>query len=480
MSLNKSIVTGFFWSSGGQILIVLINLITNIVLAKYLKPAEFGQVAIVMFFVSLADVFAKGGLAGGLIRLKEIRAIDYSTVFMFNLIVSISCYILLICTSGLIANFYNDSLLSELLVVAGAVLIINALQLVTIAKLLRDLRVKTRLIYQLIATVCGSLVGIILGFLGFGVWSLISLPIAASVVLTSLLWFYEGIELQLKFSKSSFKKIYPFGVNTTIATLINTAFDNVYNLILGKYFSFSQVGYFYQAKKLQDVPNKVLNSFAQSVMFPALSRLQDNLDTYNRVYKRIITAFTAIIGISTIFVYLYSEIIIKLLFGREWMGSIFYLQLLIIGSFFYMQEQFNRVIFKVFDKTQTILYLEILKKIFQAFTIGVGIFYLDLEILLWGYVLTNILSSFVNYYFSRGMIESRSWAEITAIFKVVITSVVLVFLAKYFNNLLKLDGLRVLISFPIILFLYFIILKFIKVFDLVNDIKDLAEILKKK
>lgn len=480
MSLKKSIVSGFLWSSGGQIGILLISLITNIVLANYLSPAEFGQVAIVMFFITLADVFAKGGLAGGLIRLKEVETIDYSTVFLFNLFVSIACYLLLIFSSQAISEFYDSPQLKSLLIVAGMVLISNAFQLVNVAKLIRDLRVKARLMYQLVAVSLSSLLGIILGITGYGVWALVSIPLATTFIFTGLLWFFEGVELKIGFSKASFKKIYAFGVNTTFATLLNTAFDNVYNLILGKYFSLSQVGYFYQAKKLQDVPNKVLNSFAQGVMFPALAKLQHDLEAYNLIYKRIITVFTVLLGLSTLFVYLYSEIIIKLLFGQEWIGSVFYLQLLIIGSFFYMQEQFNRVIFKVFDQTKKILYLEILKKSFQALTIWIGVIYLDLELLLWGYIITNLLSSLLNYYVSRGMIKSRSWQEIIIIFKVVGVSLFLGLLTEYLRDIFDLDGLKILLTFPIICLIYFIFLKSLNVFDVLKDLQIIYKLFKNK
>src|SRR5690606_1039629 len=145
---------------------------------------------------------------------------------------------------------------------------------------------------------------------GLGVWSLVMIQLLTSVFNTILLWYYEGVFFSLKFTLGAFKKLYKFGVNTTFASLIDTAFDNIYQLITGRYFSISQVGYFYQAKKLQEVPVGVIKSTTLGVVFSALSRIQSDTVLFHKAYHKIILLFTIAIGLLSVLLFIYSESII--------------------------------------------------------------------------------------------------------------------------------------------------------------------------
>ncbi|MFD2516578.1 lipopolysaccharide biosynthesis protein [Salinimicrobium flavum] len=477
-ALKRDIVTGFFWSFIGQFGYMFVGLIANIILARLLSPYEFGQIGIIMFFIVIARVLTESGLSGALIRKKDATEIDFSTVFVFNLGVSLTLMFLLILFAGKIAAFYDDDELKNILIITSFVLLINALQITQNARLVKKLKFKKKASYEFIAILIASLIGIALAFKGAGVWAIVIMQISTAIILTLLLWVFEGPISNFYFSKSSFKGLYKFGVNTTLASLLNTAFDNIYQLILGKYFSISQTGFFYQGKRLQEVPVKIITSTTLGVVFSSLSNLQDDSKKFENYYQRIITLFTIAVGFICLVVYFYANNIILILYGEKWLGAVFYMQILIVASYFYMQEMFNRVIFKVFNKTEKILYLEIIKKSIQAISIFIGVVFKNIEILLYGFLLTSILSFFMNYNESRKVQNNFSWHEIILVIKVGMISIFTVLIGNFVNRIMDLGGYQSFFALPILLLSFLILIRIFKVSRLENDIGTLLKLIK--
>jgi teichuronic acid exporter len=449
-----NIITGAIWSVFGRLGTLIIVLLTNIWLARLLSPKEFGQVGVIMFFVLLANVLTESGLGSALIRKKEATSKDYSTVFITNLIFSIICFISIVFFAENIANYYGDPLLENLLICAALVLIINAFQIPQNAKLMSDMKFKEYSIYVFISVFVASIIGIYCAYRGFGVWALIVIQLLTASINTLLLWVFEGPFLRIHFSKSSFKELYAFGVNTTLASLLNKGFDNIYQLVLAKYFSIAQTGYYYQAKKLQDVPGGIITMISQGVVFSSLAKLQDDKKYFSYIYKKITLYFTVTLGFVSAHIYLYSESIILFLYSDKWIGAIFYLQLLTIASFFSLHENINKVIFKVFNQTRKILYLEFVKKIIQAFSIFIGIYYLDLYTLLIGFIITNIISYFVNYYYSSKIIGGIDFHELFTQLKVIMVVVLCVAITLLSFSGLGLLGIHKFVFLPFSISIY--------------------------
>jgi teichuronic acid exporter len=479
-SFKKNIINGTLWSVGGQLASLLILLITNIWLVRLLSPNEFGQAGIVMFFIILANVLTDGGFSGALIRKNNATQNDYSTIFVFNLTVSISCFLLLLLCSGWISDFYNDLELKPLLITSGLVLIINSFQITQNVRMINDMKFKQKSLYRLIAVSIASVIGIISAYQGAGVWSLVTIQLVTASITTLLLWKSEGFFLKLHFHKESFKELYRFGVYTTLASLLDTVFNNIYQLILGKYFSISQTGIFYQAKKLDEVPSSITNMITQSVIFSSLAKLQDDKVAFSNTYNKITLYFSVTLALFSCIIYLYAEPIILLIYGKKWIEAAFYMQLLTIASFFYLQEMFNRVIFKVFNKTKQILYLELIKKCIQIISIIIGIVVLDIKILLLGFVFTHLINYIINYYFSRKILESRNNYELRVIYKIAFLALFIVlFMTKLFQ-ITNTKGYLTLVYTPILFIIYFGLLKIMKIFDVVEELKTTKNIILKK
>ncbi len=478
--LKQKLVVGFFWSFFGQAGYLLVSLVTNIILARILGPEVFGKIGIIMFFIVIAKVLSESGLGGALVRKKETSEEDYSTVFFFNLGISIILFLLIIISADSIASFYKDESLKKLLIVASSVLIINAFQIIQNVKLIRALNYKKKAKFELIAVSIASTIGIVSATkFNTGIWAVVAVQLLTAFIITVQYWLYGGLLKKWVFNIHSFKTMYKFGVNTTLASILDTAFDNIYQLILAKYFNVRQAGLYFQAKKLQEVPVGVIKNASQGVVFATLSKLQNDLKYFDQMYKRIIIVFTSIVGFICTIIFFYAENIINILYGSQWIDAVFYMQILVIASFFYMQEMFNRIIFKIFDRTEKILYLEILKKIIQSLTIIVGIIFLNIKILLFGFLLVSVFNYFLNYYQSRKVFGSFSWQEIILTIKVVVIAFVGIYICLLLINIFSLNGYSSFWLLPILGSIYFSLLYIFKVVNIISEMKTVLVLFKR-
>lgn len=477
--LSRSLLINSLWSFIGRFGYLSVALVSNIILVRLLSPKEFGQVGIMMFFIVIANVLIESGLSGALVRKPNVTEIDYSTIFIFNLIVSLVLMGALVASSGYIAEFYSDPELKSILIASSFVLIINALRITQNNKLVKNLQFKLKALYEFISVFIGSLIAIFLAFKGVGVWALVALQLSTAITLTCILWiFVEPIKV-FKFSSNSFKQFYKFGINTTLSSLLNTAFDNIYQLILGKYFSISQAGYFYQAKKLQEMPIGVLESTMSGVVYSTLAQLQGEPEKFNALYRNTVRFFTIVVALICMIIFYYSDLIINILYGAKWSASAIYLQLLVVASFFYLQEMFNRIIFKIFDKTEKILQLEVFKKIIQSITILYGLWIMSINVLIYGFVLTSIISFMVNYYYARVIQNYFNYKEFLDIIKIIVICIFIILICIFIADKFSIAGLRNLLLFPLMLGMYAISLHCFKIIDLKKDFHNFLNILSK-
>lgn len=467
------------WSVIGQFGAMFVILVSNIFIARILTPHEFGQVGIIMFFIIIAKVFTESGLSGALIRQKKVSTEDLSTVFIFNLVVSVLLFLILLIVGNWVSSYYKDELLRPLLNVSAILLFINAFNITQNVRLIRAMDFRQKSIYNFVGVLVGGIFGVAFALNGYGVWSLTYMQLISAGVNTLLLNLNGGLFFSFTFSKTSFKNLYSFGVNTTLASLLNTVFENVYQLIIGMMFSISEAGLYFQGKKTQDVPTNIIHLSTQNVIYSSLTNLQDDKKAFRYTYNKIITLFTIAIGTITPFIFMYAELIVNLLYGDKWQGAGFFIKFLSIASFFYLQEMFNRVIFKVFDETRQILYLEIAKKGIQAISIVIGVLMHDINVLLYGFVITSVFSYIINFYFSRKIFGDVAWFELLIVGKVVLAAILSLGCYYIIINNLKIQGYYLFAIYPIFLITYLVLIKLFKIANLTHELKTLLNLLKK-
>lgn len=475
---KKKILVGLLWSFVGKFTYIIIGFLANVFLARMLMPEEFGRVGIAMTFVVIANVLSESGFSGALVRKLDVKEKDFSTAFIFNLLVSILLYVVLFFSAEFISIYYKDLELENIIKISSLVVIINAFSMVQNARANIALAYKKITNITTFAIVFSSILGVFLAFKNFGVWSIVIMQLANAISLSILFWISFGSLKKIEFSRKSFRYLLGFGSNTTIALFLNRFFDSVYQLVIGRFFLMTDVGLYYQAKKIQDVPLTFIRSVSSSVLFSSLSKVQNDKRNFHQLYSQFVLFLAVLSCLITAIIYTYSSDIISLIYGEKWLGAVPYIEILIIASFFYSLETFNRLVFKTFNKTRKILILEIIKKIFQSVTIVIGIITKDIFILLYGYVLTNIFSYLLNLYFAKRIVTLLNWKEVYKVFKIVICAGVLCVIFKYFIFSHFYQFISRIVMLPIFVVLYFLMLKYFNIIDVLFQLKKIRKLIK--
>lgn len=450
--LIKKAVTAFI----GQFCYIIIGLLGNSILSKILGPTSIGKLGVVMVFVTISCIIVEGGFGGALVQKKHAASKDYSTVFIFNILSGVFFGLLLFSLSDFIASFYSEPLLSKILKVLCIVPLLLSFQVSSNARLIRDMRFKERALYKLTSLTITTIIAISMAYNGYGIWSYVLLVLLNPFLLSLLLFFRVKTFDKLVFSKTSFSKMFSFGVNTSIVSVINSIFNNIYQLILGKKFDMLSVGLFSQAKGLQDASDTMFQIVFGNVFFSYLSKLQDKKEQFKVEYRNILLVVFYAISLVVSAVFIYAEEIVLIIYNKEWLGLVFYLRLLSISSFFYLQEIINNNIFKIFDKTIIILKLEIIKKTIQISTILLGLYMNSIDYLLYGFLITSIISLIINYFVSHKIIDIITKKELYVFFKIFSISILLNSIIIFIISHYSLEGVSKLFALPI--FLYFIII----------------------
>ena len=476
-SLKSSIISGSAWSLAGQLLIMAITLAANIMLARILSPAVFGAVGVIMFFINIAYVLTEGGLSAALIRKTDASNRDYSTVFVFNFCIGVAGFLLISLFSGYIAKVYRDPSLQLPLIVSAFVLVINSFQFIHNTKLIAEMRYRQKSIYEFIAVVLSSIAGVVAAQKGYGLWSIVLMQISRAILLNILYFLCEKYKYSFVFSKESFKELYGFGLNTSLSSLINITFDNIYQLILGAFFSINQVGFYYQAKKIQDVPASLLSILSQGPVYAGLAKIQHEQSQFVHAYNRVFAILLSLVGLITVVFFIFSDEIIVTLFGSKWLEAGFYLKFLCISSFFLMHENINRVIFKIFNKTQKLLILELVKKVVQIISIFVGVYFKNIQLLLGGIILSNAFGYFINYWVAGKILNHSQYRELNYLLKTSVVIFGIIFLAETLQHYTTIQGFELFLLLVAVVVLYIILLVLFRVLNLKELIGEIRSVL---
>lgn len=337
-------------------------LISNIILARLLTPSDFGCIGMLMVFVALANTFIDGGLGTALIQKKTPTIIDYSTVFTFNIVLSILLYTLLFVSSPYIADFYHTPILSKILKVQGVILIINGFRIVQYNILIKRLHFKILAIYEVSATILGCFTGIIMAYLGYGVWSIVFNNIIYSLLFTVLLYL-RGNECRVKliFDYTSFKSLFSFGGLILLSNLIDTAYKNIHSLVIGRAFNTSQLGYYTQAEKLESIPVLGITQSINGVFFPVFSQIQDNKENLRDLLCKSINTLTYLSFPTMTLLILVASPLINFVYSDKWQDSIPLFQMLCVGGMIIPVNMLNLNIIRSLGKGKKYLIMQIIQ-----------------------------------------------------------------------------------------------------------------------
>jgi len=396
-SLRSKATSGFIWNAAERFSVTIGQFVIGIVLARLLMPEDFGLIGMLSIFIALSNVFIQSGMGSGLIQKQDRTEKDYSTVFIFNLVVSTLCYVILYATAPLIASFYEMPQLIPLTRVLGLSIIINAFAVVQRTKLEIEVDFKTLAKINVIALLTGGGVAIVAAVFGMGVWSLVIQTLLISVTTVIGLWVLGSWSFSIVFSKESFKQLFGYGSKLLAAGIYSKSLQEVYNLVIGKAYSASELGFFVQAKKLSEKPSGILTSVLQKVSFPILTALQDDEKKMIRVYRQMIKMAAFLTLPSLTLLAILAEPIIVLLITDKWLPAVPLLQLLCIVKMFYPIGVVNMNILNAIGRSDLFLKIDLLKFPLIATVLIIAV-PISLEAIIIGQVITAFISYFINAY----------------------------------------------------------------------------------
>lgn len=400
-SLKKKTIGGLFWSFGDLMGNQGIQFIIQIILARMLLPEHFGLIGMIIVFIAVSNSIVDSGFTQALIREQNTTQTDYSTVFYFNLAVSIIIYLFMYSIAPAISVFFGEPELISLLRVLTLGIFINAFGIIPRAMFTKEVNFKAQAKVNMAASIISGVAAVAVAFGGFGVWSLVIRTLVLNVIQSLLLNLSKKWLPSLVFSLASFKRLFGFGWKLLVSGLINTFFTNIYFVIIGKQYSTGQLGYYTNASKFCDMAVQNFSATIQRVTYPVLSSMQDETERLKKSYRKIIKLsafiiFPLMIGLAAI-----AEPLIDLLFGEQWMPMVIYFQLLCLGGMLYPIHALNLNILQVKGRSDLFLNLEIFKMIVAAILI---FFVIWLKLGIFGLVGAAVLNSyialFINTYYS--------------------------------------------------------------------------------
>lgn len=403
-TLREKTINGVLWSAiqryGNQV----ITLVISIVLARLLEPRQFGLVGMLAVFVGISQTFIDSGLGTALIQKKKTTDEDFSTVFYFNLLVSIVFYFALFFTSPLIADFYGEPKLDQLTKVLGLLLIINAFGIIHNTKIQKSLEFKKIAKVTFISSILSGTIAIIFALNNFGVWSLVIYQLSIKLFKTIFLWIYDSWKPSLKFSIEAFKGLFNYSSKLLASSILHRISDSIYYVIIGKFYSPASLGFYDRAKKFQTLAARNLNATIQVVTFPVLSEIQDDSQRLHNSYKKILEMISFVIFPLMILLIVTAKPIILILIGEKWSQSIIYLQLLSVLGIGYPIASINLNILKVKGRSDLFLRLEIIKSALLIILLIITAKFGIIAIILGQYLL-EVFSFYINTYYSGSFIN---------------------------------------------------------------------------
>jgi O-antigen/teichoic acid export membrane protein len=399
MSLRTQVLSGLVWTFGQQFGNQFVGFIVSLTLARLLLPEEFGLIAMITFFIAIGQVLVDSGLTDSLIRTKEPDNADYSTVFYFNLAISILMYLVVYFSAPYIAAFYNEKILTGITRLYALTFIINAFSTVQLTRLTKLMRFKSQALISIPATITGGIVGISLAYFGFGVWSLVWSQIMASSVSSVQVWFYSKWVPDFAFSPNKFKQHFKFGYQLGISGMLNKTFNNIYMLIIGKFFSAAQLGFYTRAETMKQFPVNNLSHVLNKVSFPLFAQIENDNAQLKRVYKQFMQASVFIISPVLIIFAALAEPLFRFLFTEKWLPAVPYFQVIFLTGILAPIHSYNLNILKIKGRSDLFLKISVLKKIFILMTILLALQY-GIYGLLVGQVMLSILFFFINGYYT--------------------------------------------------------------------------------
>lgn len=407
MSLKSSVITSLIWKFLERIGTQGVQFIVAIVLARLLSPADFGLIALVTVFVTIANVFVQSGLNTALIQKKNADNLDFSTVFYSCLALAVLLYLGLFFGAPIIAQFYNNQVeLIPVIRVLGLMLPLGALNAIQEAYVARNMMFK-KLFYRSIgAIIPAGIIGVVCAYLGFGIWSLVAQQLSNAFLICVIMWFTVKWRPSLSFSFERWKGLFSFGWKLLCSALLDTFYRNIRDLVIGKLFTPADLGFYNRGDQFPKIIIANINSSIQSVLLPSLSTVQDDRARLKSLARRSIKTSSFLIlpmmtGLAAV-----AKPLTLVVLGEKWLPAVPFIQICCFSYAFWPIHTTNLSAINAVGRSDVFLKLEIIKKCYGLAVLALAIWLFRSPIgIAMSVAITAPLGSFVNAYPNKKLLN---------------------------------------------------------------------------
>ena len=455
-----------------------ISFVVSMVLARILMPDEYGTIAIVTVIISLCNVFVNSGLGTALIQKKDADELDFSTVFYFSLGVSAVIYLFLFFLAPYIATYYSDELLCEVIRIMAISIIIASFNTVQHAYVSRHMQFKRFFFSTLGGTIGSAVVGITMAYRGLGVWALVGQYLFNSTVDTIVLFCTIEWKPKLMFSWKRWQDLFSYSWKLLISSLIDTTYNNLRSLIIGKQYTSADLAYYNKGKQFPDMISSNILTAIENVLFPAISIKQNNIESVKSMVRRFIKTGSYLMMPLMIGLAVVSKPLVTLILTDKWQFCVPYIQIYCVVGFLQPIQTANQQAIKALGRSDITLKLEIIKKVF-----GVTLLLAVMKQGVFAIAASNIIYSIVvllmNTFPNMQLLNYSLFEQLKDIINNLVITLIMG-IAVYFIGMIPLSLIVVLIFQIFVGIIVFIGMSFITKNESFNYILDIVKQLRKR
>lgn len=427
--------TSILWSFVDKLSSQGIQFVLSIIIARRLLPGDYGLVAMLSIFLAIAQTFVDSGFSNALIQKQDRTSLDCTTVFYFNVVIAFLLYIVLVLCAPFIASFYNETILNEIIVWAGLSLIINSLSTVQRALLIIELNFKKQAIISIIAVILSGLIGVFLAYSNCGVWTLVVQTLMYNSISCLLLWISSKWHPTFCFSIKSFRELFFFGSKILGSRLLHTIYINLYSLIIGKYYTATDLGLFNKSSSLVSTLTSNPVDIIQRVAYPIECQLQNDNEALEKKFLFFLRMTCFLIFPVCILLFVLAEPLVQVILTSKWIESVPYMQIIGVSYLLYPLMTMNTELLNAKHRSDYSFYAEIWKKLISIIILFVTL-PMGVKYMCYGLFIYQFLDVFIITRYTTRVVSSLTMtSELRMLFPIFFIAVIAVSPILVFNIL---------------------------------------------
>lgn len=459
---RSKIFSSFIWKLSERFIVQGISFLVSICLARLLQPSEYGEIALIMVFINIANVIIDGGFNTALVQKKEANETDFSTIFIITMTTSLIIYIFLFFSAPAIASFYNHPSLDNVIKVISTCLFAYALNSIQRAYISKHMFFKKLFLSSLISTIAAGTIGIILAYQGWGIWALVYHYIASSYIMAIVMLITVKWKPKMLFSINDFKKLFDYGWKIFLSNFMISLFVNIRSLIIGRFYAPAYLAYFERGRQIPALIMDNINSSIQTVLFPVFSAEQKNTQQIKSILSRSIRTSSVVIFPLLIGLFAVAKPLTIVMLTNKWLIAVPFIQIFCVAYLFMPLQIASLEALKAIGRSDIFLKLEIIKKILE-----VGILLISISISVYaiaiGVIVYNFICIFINTHANKKLLGYTSQQLWIDIYPPLLASIAMGVIVYNIETFLGNDSVTLLLQIIVGTISYIIICVFFKI-----------------